>query len=346
MKKAVLNAVCMLASFFIAIIYIKYDLNNKSENTVVPTFTEVVYKEEGLRESIDKIYNSVFVIETYDKNGNKLGTGSGFCYKKDKNGYLITNNHVIENGSIIKVINMNEESFEAKLLGSDDYLDIAILKVDENAVLSVANLGSSMNTSLGDTVFTVGSPLGSKYMGTVTKGIVSGKNRKVNVTTKNGDYIMEVLQTDAAINPGNSGGPLVNLNGEVIGVNSLKLVQDEIEGMGFAIPIELVKESLAKLETGEIIIRPVLGIEITNINFNRYDIPNGIIITNVENNYPAFKAGLKAGDVLLSINDEVIDDIAHFRYVLYKYSINDTIRIKYMRNGHTYEVNVLLDKSI
>ena len=178
-------------------------------------------------------------------------------------------------------------------------------------------------------------------MGTITKGILSGKNRKVTISTSSGNYIMEVLQTDAAINPGNSGGPLVDINGEVIGVNSLKLVQDEIEGMGFAIPIELITESLSRLENGEVIIRPILGIEISDNN--RY---NGVYINNVDALYPAGLAGLKRGDYIISIDGEDIENSAHFRYIIYQHKIGDTIHVTYIRDGVIYETKVDLTKGI
>lgn len=345
MKKACLFAVCMLSSFFIGYFY-----NNNIKEQVVPTFTEVTYREENsLRSSIEKIYNAVVVVETYDMRGNKLGTGSGFFYKKDEVGYIITNNHVIDSASIIKIINNLNDKYEVKLVGKDEYLDIAVLTVDKEAVLDVAILSNSSKVYLGDTVFTVGSPLGLKYKGTITKGIISGKDRKVNIETSNGNYIMEVLQTDAAINPGNSGGPLVNLNGEVIGVNSLKLVQDEIEGMGFAIPIELISENLEKLENGEIIIRPILGIEISDVNefiLDRYNVAGGIYVNKVESNYPAYISGLQKGDFIIKVDNYEIEDSAHFRYVLYKYNIGDTVKITYIRNNNTYEVDILLNKGI
>lgn len=345
MKKACLFAVCMLSSFFIGFYF-----NYNEKNGVIPTFTEITYKEEtSLKSSIDKIYNAVVVVETYDMNGNKIGSGSGFCYKSQELKYIITNHHVIESGVAIKVINFENEEYVAKLIGKDEYLDVAILTVEPEANIDTATLSSSKNVNLGDTVFTVGSPLGSKYKGTITKGIISGKDRKVNIQTSNGEYIMEVLQTDAAINPGNSGGPLVNLNGEVIGVNSLKLVQDEIEGMGFAIPIELISESLELLEKGEILTRPILGVEISDVSektLDRYHITGGIYVNDVENNYPASISGLQKGDFIIKVDDYEIEDSAHFRYILYKYKIGDHITITYIRNDQTYQTIVTLDKGI
>ena len=204
-----------------------FNLFDKKE--IQKTVSEVSITENNtLSTSINKIYDAVVVIQTY-RNGKLNSSGTGFYYKKDdKKGYIITNYHVVEDGDSIKVTNTSDVESQATLLGSDEYLDIAVLSVDVSNVIKVAELGDSSKVNVGDTVFTVGSPLGIKYMGTVTKGILSGKNRQVTVKLSNGSFIMDVLQTDAAINPGNSGGPLLNINGEVIGVTSLKLVQDEI----------------------------------------------------------------------------------------------------------------------
>lgn len=326
--------------------------------TVEKTVSEVeVTETDTIKSGIDKIYNAVVVIESY--KGNQLaGSGTGFVYKKDnETGYVITNNHVISGAGSIKVVNMNNETVEAKVLGSDEYEDIAVLAIDAKNVLAVAEIGSSEEASIGDTVFTVGSPVGSEYMGTVTKGILSGKDRTVDVNLDNGSaYVMQVLQTDAAINPGNSGGPICNINGEVIGVNSLKLVQDTIEGMGFAIPIELVMTSVDRLEKGESIVRPILGVETLDAD-NTYalyrnnillndDIKSGVVIVNVQDNTPASAAGLMKGDVILEIEGNEVSDSAHLKYILYKYTVGDTIKLKYYRNNKIEEVSVKLNKAV
>lgn len=152
----------------------------------------------------------------------------------------MTNHHVIESGETIKITYNDDSETTAKIVGSDEYADIAVLKVDKDTIKSVASLGKSENVKVGDTVFTMGSPMGINFKGTVTRGILSGKDRLVSVSINgsSADWIMNVMQTDAAINPGNSGGPLCNVNGEVIGINSMKIVESTIEGIGFAIPIE------------------------------------------------------------------------------------------------------------
>ena len=328
--------------------------------TKIYSFEEVqtVYKgvmiteNDTIQESIEKVYDSAVVVEV--ETNTVLGTGSGFVYKKDdSNGYIITNHHVVKGANKIYVINSAGVRSEAELLGSDEYSDIAVISIDVTNVLDVCEIGDSTSIKLGDTIFTVGSPLGSKYQGTVTKGIISGKDRQVTVNLTNGSFVVDVIQIDAAINPGNSGGPLVNINGQVIGVNSLKFVEDEIEGMGFAIPIEIVMSAVEKLEKGEQIERPQLGIQMLDIKDNGYllsryqiildeNINSGVAIISVENGKPAFNAGLKKGDIITAINDQVITDSAHLKYMLYKYSVGDSIVVKYNRNGKIYETTINL----
>lgn len=354
------NTLCIISSFFVGVISTIIVVHYFPINTQIieKTVSEITVTEsDTISSSVDKVYNAVVVIESY--TNNKLSSsGTGFVYKQDgKTGYIITNYHVIKGATSIKVVNANNESVDAKLLGGDEYEDVAVLSIDSSAVLAVAEIGSSEEMSIGDTLFTVGTPVGSEYMGTVTKGILSGKDRTVSVTLDNNNsYMMQVLQTDAAINPGNSGGPLCNINGQVVGVNSLKLVQDTIEGMGFAIPIELVMTSVDRLEKGERIVRPVLGIESLDAT-NTYalyrnnilldeDIDSGVVIVNVVEDSPAEAAGLSKGDVILEINDNKITDGAHLKYILYKYTVGDKITVKYYRDGKIKETVVSLTKAV
>lgn len=357
-----MSIILSLSAGSIATVYVfnYFGLLNNDNNTMSVS-KEVVDKkvtiveDNTLKEAIDKIYDAAYVIEVYDRNNNKIGSGSGFSYKVDESlGYIITNYHVIEDGYSVKVIDSQGNSIDASIVGGDEYSDIAVLSIDSSYIKKIASIGSSTNLSLGDTVFTVGSPLGSKYIGTVTKGIISGINREVTVNLTNGAFIMEVLQTDAAINPGNSGGALLNINGEVIGVTSMKLVLDEIEGMGFAIPIELVMSTVEKLEKGEKIERPFIGINIVDVSkayalkrygINTYDLTSGVVVVNVYDNTPAATT-LKSGDIITKIDDDEITDSAHFNYTLYKYNVGDTIKITYYRNGEKNTVDVVLSKKL
>ena len=316
-----------------------------------------ITESDTIQSGIKKIYDAVVVVEAYAKNGKLSSSGTGFVYKKENDkAYIITNHHVVNGASEIKIVNTNNDRVVAKVLGSDEYEDVAVLSMDSSYALAVAEMGNSDDVKLGDTVFTVGTPVGSEYMGTVTKGILSGKDRKVTVSLDNGSYIMNVMQTDAAINPGNSGGPLCNINGQVIGVNSLKLVEDTIEGMGFSLPIELVMTSVDRLEKGEKIIRPVLGVETIEVDntyaLYRYgiylaeDIDKGVVVVNVSKGYPAETAGLQKGDVVLEIEGTQIEDGAHLKYMLYRYTVGDTISIKYYRDGAIKDTKVKLTKSV
>lgn len=360
MSQKIRDILLVIGSVFVGIVatlLVVHFVPIKTE-TIEKTISEVTITEsDTIKAGVDKIYDAVVVVESY--KGTKLsGSGTGFVYKKDENnGYIITNYHVINGATNLKVVNSNNDIVEAKLLGGDEYEDIAVLSIDVEAVLGVAEIGSSEEASIGDTLFTVGTPVGSEYMGTVTKGILSGKDRTVTVELDNNNsYIMQVLQTDAAINPGNSGGPLCNINGQVIGVNSLKLVQDTIEGMGFAIPIELVMTSVDRLEKGQEIIRPVLGIESLDVD-NTYalyrnnilldeDIDSGVVIVNVVDDTPAQSAGFTKGDVILEIEGNKITDSAHLKYILYKYTVGDTIKVTYYRNGKIKETTVSLTQAV
>lgn len=360
MRTKLVNIMTISMTVLIAILgtlVFTYYFNPFKTSIINKTIKDINITETNtLKSAIDKAYNSVVLLESYQ--GTRLvSSGTGFIYKKDdKYGYIITNNHVVEDATTVKVTNIDGQTVDAKVLGTDVFADIAVLSIDKAAVLQVAEIGSSDLVSLGDTVFTIGSPLGKEYMGTVTKGILSGKNRSVTVNLTNGDYIATVLQTDAAINPGNSGGPLLNINGQVIGVNSLKLVKSEIEGMGFALPIEEVMVTANKLEKGEEIKRPYLGAGLADIDETYYlytqgvyvdnSITKGAVITQIDTGKPADDAGIKKGDVVVELNGVKTDDAAHFRYNLYKYNIGDTITVKYFRGKELKTTTIKLDESL
>lgn len=317
----------------------------------------VTINDTGLAESVEKVYDSVVVVSTY-KNGKGVASGTGFVYKKDGNkAYIMTNNHVIEDGDQILVTFTNQKETEVTVVGSDKYADIAVLAVNSNEIISVAELGKSKDARIGDTAFAVGAPLDNAYSWTVTRGIVSGKDRLVEVSTSNSkssDWVMSVLQTDAAINSGNSGGPLANANGEVIGVTSLKLVSDGVEGMGFAIPIETALDYANKIIKGEEISQPYLGIYMVNVADAYYsreyynilsalNVTSGVLVTDVEKGSDAEKGGLQKDDVIIKVDDTEISSLAYFRYVLYSHSVGDTISVTVNRNGVEKVLSVALE---
>ena len=243
-NSGVIIVLSMLISFICGGIGAFILVNYNDSNRVIVTNTGSTIRlseENSISESVKKVFDSVVVVEGL-KNKQLISTGTGFVYKQtDKKAYVMTNHHVVNGSDSVKLILSNNQEIDAVVVGSEAYSDIAVLSVDAKKILSVAVLGDSSKTLVGDTVFTVGSPEGVSYAGTVTKGILSGKDRLVAVALSNSassDYYMKVLQTDAAINPGNSGGPICNSNGEVIGITNMKLVDSSVEGMGFAIPIE------------------------------------------------------------------------------------------------------------
>ncbi len=312
---------------------------------------EVTISENGIADSVDKIYNSVVIIKNY-KNSQLSSTGSGFIYKKSGNKYyIITNYHVIQGGTEISAIFTNKSEKYVKVEGGDKYSDIAVLSIETDMNLEVAELGSSTDMRVGDTVFAMGTPLDSKiYSWTVTRGILSGKDREVEVST-NGystDWVMLVLQTDAAINSGNSGGPLCNGSGQVIGVTNMKLVTNGVEGMGFAIPIESAESYANDIVSGKEVSRPKIGVSMSDASSEpvaeKYGVKarEGALITDLEKGSPAEAAGLKVGDILIAMNDDEITSTASLRYRLYKYKSGDTVDIKFIRDGKDYSTKLKL----
>ena len=337
--------------------------NNSSANSGLTCSaadcTKVVVDESGISEAVSKTYDGVLMIRNY-QNDEVASTGTGFVYKIDgDDAYVMTNQHVVEGADRVTLITSNDEEIEGEVLGGDSYVDIAVIKIKKYDDIIALQLGNSENASLGDLVFTIGSPLGYEYRGSVSTGHLAGKDRLVSVSTDSNtsgsDWVMKVLQTDAAINPGNSGGPLMNANGEVIGVISMKFVQTEVEGMGFAIPIEYVNSKLETLEKGESIEWPLLGVSMINVSDAKnsyrynYNIPNdinsGVVVAGIQSGSGAADSDLKEGDIITKLNGEEVQDSAYLRYELYKYSVGDTIEITYIRDGEEHTTKVVLTSS-
>ncbi|NLC48548.1 MAG: PDZ domain-containing protein [Tenericutes bacterium] len=356
MKKKIIYIFTVIISVFLGatsmyLVIYHFPLDSDS---IASSKNKVTVTDKGISEGIQNIYGAVVVIENYSKS-KLIGIGSGFIY--DEEGYIMTNHHVIEGADSIKVITMNSETITAELLGSDEYADIAVLKIDKKYAKDVAVMGKSEETSIGDTVFTIGSPMSSDYAGTVTRGILSGKNRMVEVavgSSSSNDWIMNVMQTDAAINPGNSGGPLCNVNGEVIGINSMKIVQSSVEGIGFAIPIEDALIYAEKIVSGEELKRAYLGIQMSDLSTPSYylqgisidsSIVSGVIVVDVIDKGPSKQAGIQKGDVINKIGSYSVKNVAELRYYLYKHEPNETVEIELIRGKTSKKVNVKLGES-
>ncbi len=350
MKKILGYVICSILSicfaFFGMFLYVK--IAKPFEGDVKE---KIIVNEEGISNSVDKIYDAVVIVET--KNNSTYALGSGFIY--DKEGYILTNNHVVKGSKDINITLSSKESVNGTLIGSNEYYDIAVIKIDKKYVTTVATIGTSKDSKIGDTVFTIGTPVNTSYSWTVTKGILSAKDRKIEVAinSKTKDWIMNLLQTDAAVNSGNSGGPLCNINGEVIGINNMKLSESKASGIGFAIPIEDAIEYANKIVNGEETKKANLGISMTDIN-NAEDYSNGtydqnqktgVFIVGTSKDGPCDKVGIKAGDIIVKINDNDIKNIAELRYTLSKNNPGDTVKISINRNGEIKEFKVTLSES-
>lgn len=302
------------------------------------TIKDVTITDTGIADAVEKVYDSVVTVKNYVRN-QLYSTGSGFVFKiDDKYGYILTNYHVISGGNEVSVVFTNNKDEKVTIVGYDEYSDIAVLAVDKSLVLSTAQIGSSNDMRIGDTTFAVGTPVDSSvYSWSVTRGILSGKDRMVQVD----NYVMSVLQTDTAINSGNSGGPLCNSNGEVIGITNMKLASSQIEGMGFAIPIEDAVKNAETIISGKKIRRPYLGISIYDSN-SYFNNTSGVYVESVEKNGAADKAGIKSGDKIIKVNGVKIANTSYFRYQLYKYNIGDKIKITIERNGIEKTLTVTL----
>ena len=339
------------AGLVLLLFHFNPDLITRDITNVNKVEKEVTVNENGIADSVEKVYDSVVIVKTY-KNRQLSSTGSGFIYKKSGNKYyIITNYHVIQGGTDISVVFTNKSEKYVKVEGGDKYSDIAVLSIETDMDLTVSEIGSSTDMRVGDTVFALGTPLDSNiYSWTVTRGILSGKDREVEVST-NGystDWVMLVLQTDAAINSGNSGGPLCNGAGQVIGVTNMKLVTSGVEGMGFAIPIESAESYANDIISGKEVSRPKIGVSMSDASSEpvaeKYGVKarEGALVTDLEHGSPAEEAGLKVGDILIAMNDEDITSTASLRYRLYKYKSGDTVDIKFIRDGKEYSTKLKL----
>lgn len=359
-KKKLLNIFLIILAFFIgaAGMYALVNYAPKSVQTIVnKSEKEVTVTDTGIADAVEKLYDAVVVVGAY-KNGVLASNGTGFVYDEDdKNAYILTNSHVVDGASSVKVKFTNNTIENVEVVGNDSYSDIAVLKIDKDKVLKIAELGQVENSRVGDTVFAIGAPLDDEYSWTVTRGILSGKDRLVDVSTSNSttaDWVMSVIQTDAAINSGNSGGPLANSNGEVIGITNMKLVSDGVEGIGFAIPIGDAIDFANELREKGSIDRPFLGVSMLDAsdtyNLSRYRITldanqTGAVIIQVQEDSPAGKVGLEMGDIITKIGDYEIDSVARLKYYLYKYAPGDKVEIAFIRNGKTKTETITLGKS-
>ncbi|KRL39259.1 S1C family serine protease [Lacticaseibacillus manihotivorans] len=293
--------------------------------------------------------------------------GSGVIYqKKDGKAYIVTNNHVVEDSDALEVILSDGTKVTAKKVGTDATTDLAVLSISASKVTTVASFGDSSALQAGQTVLAIGSPLGSQYASSVTQGIVSATSRTVDVTDEDTNQTVgqeTVIQTDAAINSGNSGGPLINLSGQVIGINSMKLSSSSsdsstatIEGMGFAIPSNEVVSIINQLVENGKVVRPALGVEIRDLSSVTASqqssvlklptsVTGGAVIAGFTSGSIAKSAGLSKYDVIVGIDSDKVTGVADLRTALYKHNVNDTVKITYYHQGTKKTTNVKLTET-
>ncbi|WP_418128754.1 S1C family serine protease [Staphylococcus sp. HKU1] len=319
----------------------KYDSVNQMINDVSPAIVGVInmQKAEGLDD----------LLKGKSSKSKEAGVGSGVIYQKSNgSAYIVTNNHVIDDASEIKVQLHNSKQVDAKLIGKDAQTDMAVLKIDNTKGTKSIQFANSSKVKTGDSVFAMGNPLGLEFANSVTSGIISANERTIDSQTSSGNNKVNVLQTDAAINPGNSGGALVDVNGNLVGINSMKIANEQVEGIGFAIPSNEVKETIKELAKHGKIERPSIGIGLLNLS----EIPesykdelktkrnDGIYVAKVEKDN-----GLKEGDIITKVDGKSIKEDTDLKsYLYHNKKPGDTITITVERKNKTKDIKVKLSK--
>ncbi|ORO54892.1 serine protease [Streptococcus oralis subsp. oralis] len=366
-----------LGSFVTLQLYQKQ--GNQATNNNSGTVTQTSYKNENsTTQAVNKVKDAVVSIITYSSSSSRQSSvfnaddtnsdsdnqqiaseGSGVIYKKDdKDAYLVTNTHVINGASKVDIRLADGTKVPGEIVGSDTFSDIAVVKISSEKVTTVAEFGDSSQLSVGETAIAIGSPLGSEYANTVTQGIISSLNRNVSLKSEDGQAIStKAIQTDTAINPGNSGGPLVNIQGQVIGITSSKIASNggtSVEGLGFAIPSNDAQNIIKQLESNGKVTRPALGIQMVNLSnvgasdLRKLNIPSGltsgVVVRSVQNNMPA-NGHLQKYDVITKVDDKEIASSTDLQHALYNHAIGDTIKVTYYRNGKEETTSIKLDKN-
>ena len=371
----------ILISFFSGVLgtFTTLQLSQKHNSGTTTTTTvskTAVKNENSTTQAVDKVKDAVVSVITYSSNSQNslLGPdetdtdtnaeqvyseGSGVIYKKEGDtAYLVTNTHVINGAKKVDIRLADGTKVPGEIVGSDTYSDIAVVKIAADKVTTVAEFGDSSQLTVGETAIAIGSPLGSEYANTVTQGIVSSLNRNVSLKSEDGQAIStNAIQTDTAINPGNSGGPLINIQGQVIGITSSKIASNggtSVEGLGFAIPANDVINIIKQLEKDGKVTRPALGIHMVNLsNLSTTDlqklklpgnVTSGVAVRSVQKNMPA-NGHLQQYDVITKIDDKAISSTTELQSALYSHSIGDSMTVTFYRDGKEETTTIKLDKS-
>ncbi|MBB4826971.1 serine protease Do [Sporosarcina luteola] len=334
--------------------------NLQSERVSVDINTDITEIVDDVADAVVGITNLQTVRDFWSasETTRETGTGSGVIYKKEGDkAYIVTNHHVVADSQGLEITFDDGTKVDGKLIGSDVWTDLAVVEIDAKHVESVIEFGDSDALKRGETVMAIGNPLGLGFAGSVTVGVVSGKDRSIPIDLdENGtiDWQADVLQTDAAINPGNSGGALINLAGQLVGINSMKITQETVEGIGLAIPINVAVPIIENLETTGTVNRPTMGVSLLNLR----DIPSqqqkevlripadvtdGVVVTEVFRNTPAQAAGVQKYDVIVEMDGKKIEDMVGLRKHLYnEKQVGDAMQMKVYRNGKLVEIEMEL----
>ena len=356
--------------------------NSTSNQANTTSVSNVQYTNDtSTTQAVEKVQDAVVSVINYQtQSSNSLssifgniessdelavaGEGSGVIYKKDGDtAYIVTNNHVISGAEKIDILLASGEKLSGELVGADTYSDIAVIKIAADKVTTIAEFANSDTIKVGETAIAIGSPLGSVYANTVTQGIISSLSRTVTSQIEDGQTIStNAIQTDTAINPGNSGGPLINIQGQVIGINSSKITSSSVsssgvavEGMGFAIPSNDVVQIINQLETNGKVTRPALGVQMVNLTdlstsqlekagLANTDLTSGVLIVSTQSGLPA-DGKFEPYDVIIEIDGETIENKSDLQSELYKHQIGDTITVTYYRNNKKMTVDIKLTHS-
>jgi serine protease Do len=329
---------------------IAYEVNTNTTKAVEKAADAVV--------GINNIQSSSFWSEGEASAEEAAGTGSGVIYKKagDK-AFVVTNHHVVEGATKLEVSLSDGTKIPAQLLGSDVWTDLAVLEIDADKVKKIAEFGDSDRLKMGEPVIAIGNPLGATFSGSVTQGIISGLKRTIPVDINQDglvDWNAEVLQTDAAINPGNSGGALINIAGQLIGINSMKIAQNAVEGIGLSIPVNSARPIIDDLEKFGTVKRPYMGVDLKSVSeipayYQEealklpHEINYGVALRQVVPNSPAAQAGLQELDVITEMDGEKINDVIDLRKHLYqKKKIGEQLEVKFYREGKLKQTTLRL----
>ena len=365
-------------------------VNNVSGSSIKTTTSKVNYSNSSdTTKAVEKVGEAVVSVINYQSNtssndlyaqmfgdgsnSNNNNTsdddlsiaseGSGVIYKKDGNSaYVVTNNHVVDGASQLEIMLSDGTKVVGDLVGADTYSDIAVVKIASDKVKTVAEFADSDKITVGETAVAIGSPLGTDYANSVTQGIVSSLSRTVTMTNDDGETIStNAIQTDAAINPGNSGGALINVEGQVIGINSSKISStsdtgsgNSVEGMGFAIPSNDVVKIINQLEANGKVIRPALGIKMANLSdlptttISRLNIPTsvtaGVVVASVQSGMPA-EGTLNKYDVITAIDDKEVSSTTDLQSILYGHSTGDSVKVTFYRGTDKKTETIKLSKT-